>query len=1008
MFQQRNNLFTPIRSTIGKAIQIGEMSVIFSSDEAKELGIDDNNILCEPRVQYSEAANDPRLLDFWPEIVDERILAGNTTYKVDTNQPNLIAPDPVRSPFPDDAPYRSIFALATSNSNDPGISRKLTVRFQLRFKNPELVGGIAFSGYPSLGYTIDKFGRTSSNFGLPREMRISIASLQGLNTSESLFIDADLHYTKQVINYSSGFHFFHVEPTQTKEFTLQMSDFPLLMKKVIIGDSSLKYAQAYGLVIPYLYVYTYQEKAHYHHHVPGGVIGTLGKKDDVTNNSFKQDYLSPIWQRLIPQGSGNNRVNRYQVFPGSSIFRAKRMYEDVNLDRDRFIAREQFVSDPIDPGDKVSLICEQCDETLRSIAGMRLIIPVFDPETSPDTKDRLELKAGLPSREVNIFDKVRIKIYELDFPSGVSPLDAQEADLRKYKHLLAEKTVTRDDLDNLPTDGTAHHDHRSIRFKRASNQQYFEIELENLGTQPGNAVIYSAELIQSAHITLHPKLSRRLQVSRMHFRIVGSDLVEDYAQIGTHGFNFSIERLSGGQPIQQLIAIRSLADLMQSGMARIMSNSRRRAIEFEKSNSYLYTEEDGPRTSPHAKAFPEEANRHNYESRYVQTKNGGWSKVESGEGVTIGDNPIGESYASQEVRTHIEHLYPYTNGFSPDPKYSVPGLIDVNDVSTPWEAAANYLNIGHGFFTDTIGTIGDWFIGENSALIPGPDLVNEQPANPLGSNFEAYWKGLVPPEEPEKIPIVAGMKNVSMSPFSPIAIAHEGVTKLYTGLYQGWQALVNTHNTVFNPSSSNDNEPPPPFDLAALINIGGDMAQAGQLWTALVPPATPAGVLGAIGFNAGNGFNLGGSLGFIGGVSTGSNLITPGFTYSHSFGSQGTITKSASKTGYMKSETVRETIDEGLVETLIQGSEHKRIVERRAVPDTDKKRIKGAEIMWQKELKDIILGTVPLNISFPAMAERSAIPVDEALRVRFGNGIGEDIEADFWFEISETEVRDDF
>ncbi|MGD1917967.1 MAG: hypothetical protein ACFCAD_03225, partial [Pleurocapsa sp.] len=121
---------------------------------------------------------------------------------------------------------------------------------------------------------------------------------------------------------------------------------------------------------------------------------------------------------------------------------------------------------------------------------------------------------------------------------------------------------------------------------------------------------------------------------------MGSDLVEDYAQIGTNGFNFSIERLSGGQPIQQLIAIRSLTDLMQSGMARIMSNSRRRAIEFEKSNVYhhKYTNPGGKDSikTPYQGLFPGEVND-NYQVTESLDRGHYWHKVQSGKETTPED-----------------------------------------------------------------------------------------------------------------------------------------------------------------------------------------------------------------------------------------------------------------------------------------------------------------------------------------------------------------------------------
>ncbi|MGD1917965.1 MAG: hypothetical protein ACFCAD_03215 [Pleurocapsa sp.] len=224
MLQQRNSNFTPLRSTVDEAIDF-EMKLQYSSPAVQQLGMSPQ---IKHRFSYNEAATDNELLNFCPKIleVDDRP-TNNITYKVYPFQDTFISPDPIRHSFPENAPYKSIFAMAKINRDDIALSREVSITFEIRFKDPKLIGGIAFSGYPALGYTIDKFGRTSSNYGLPREMRISIASSHGENNTESEFIDADLHYTKQVINYSSGTHFFHVEPTLTKSFTLQISDFPL-------------------------------------------------------------------------------------------------------------------------------------------------------------------------------------------------------------------------------------------------------------------------------------------------------------------------------------------------------------------------------------------------------------------------------------------------------------------------------------------------------------------------------------------------------------------------------------------------------------------------------------------------------------------------------------------------------------------------------------------------------------------------------------------------------------
>lgn len=975
MFQQHSNTFTPIRSTVGKAVLI-RMEVQHTSIAVQQQGL---NPVIKNRTSIIEAATDEELLKFWPKIRNEAQIGGEITYSADPHQPFLIVPDPVRPPFPkdwphntEDAPYNSIFALATKNSEDDTLSRELSITFRISLLGEtHLIGGIAFSGYPVLSYTIDKFGRTSSNYGLPREMRISIASLESSGTHESKFIDADLHYTKQVINHSSGFHYFHVEPTLTDSFTLQFSDFPLLMKRVLLGSGgSIKYTQAFGLVIPYLYVYTYQEKSHYHHYVPGGVVGAVKSDDSVATRGLLQEHLSPEWQRLITQSGTGKSI--YQLFPASSIFRSGRRYHDNSPTYD-YRASEQFVSDPIKKGESISLICRQCDETIRSIAGIELKIPVFDPKTSTGTEGEIEQQIGLPEKEVNLLDKVGIKIYELDFPTGVSPLDAQKKELRKYKHLLAEKTITKDDTLSLQSSSgpPAQPDQRSIRFKRASNQQYFEIELINLGDQPGNAVVHSAMFIQSAHITLHPKLSRRLQVSRMHFRIVGSDLVEDYSQIGTHGFNFSIERLSGGQPIQQIIAIRSLSDLMQSGMAKIMSNSRRRAVEFEKSNVYHHKynhpgKDTGIPAPPYQNAFPDEVND-NYQFGESLDRNQYWHKVQSGKenypvDHEISDQDFADSTVSQRIKNDSEILNSYQDL-----------LVDINiGKYETYATTESGTHNKHMFPDEDWRSVKGYFqlVESIAELRVGDQIIPTVPEQLLTQFSAKFWNGL----KKENLS-VNGLRNFSLSPGSYFE----------TEYIQDLIDLITGQNADIDLIREFVSRISPPSAIAQLALFGG----------------ISGGISGTVNLSP---FGVGGSTG----VSIGTQSPFPGMNYSTTYGSQGTITQQAQKTAYSYSKTLNEQARASANISSTLAGENKRIIERRAVPNSDQKRIKGAEIMWQGELKDIILGTVPLDISFPALAERDAVSFDEALQVRFGNGIGDDIEVDFWFEIKESEIRDDF
>ena len=65
--------------------------------------------------------------------------------------------------------------------------------------------------------------------------------------------------------------------------------------------------------------------------------------------------------------------------------------------------------------------------------------------------------------------------------------------------------------------------------------------------------------------------------------------------------------------------------------------------------------------------------------------------------------------------------------------------------------------------------------------------------------------------------------------------------------------------------------------------------------------------------------------------------------------------------------------------------------------------------MWQGELVDIITGAIPLNFTLPASASKMHFrTTDDSLRVRFGSGVGKSITVDFWFDITEEVVGDDY
>ena len=175
------------------------------------------------------------------------------------------------------------------------------------------------------------------------------------------------------------------------------------------------------------------------------------------------------------------------------------------------------------------------------------------------------------------------------------------------------------------------------------------------------------KLVQSAHVSVHPRAARSQQVRTLNFRIIGPNLAEDYALLGNEGFNFSIERFVAGERKSVLFRANSLMDLLHTGAAKIFSNARRRAVEFQKSEIYPAYENDfikyrvpgefevdgGIKFTP------------NYEKRYSESRLEGWRRSETGENVEGHEKWIGrsrpgkfESFGTQELRTHSQILFP--------------------------------------------------------------------------------------------------------------------------------------------------------------------------------------------------------------------------------------------------------------------------------------------------------------------------------------------------------------
>jgi len=138
-------------------------------------------------------------------------------------------PLPLPRPFNDNDNVVSFFAISKKKATTD-VSRKLSARFSITLPEKFLLGGICFGGFPYLPYSRPKMqlkGENSSNFGLPREVRLTCLGGTADEKDSSFafdFLDAEISATKQDIVSHAGFHFLGIDPTLTNVLTVHFSD----------------------------------------------------------------------------------------------------------------------------------------------------------------------------------------------------------------------------------------------------------------------------------------------------------------------------------------------------------------------------------------------------------------------------------------------------------------------------------------------------------------------------------------------------------------------------------------------------------------------------------------------------------------------------------------------------------------------------------------------------------------------------------------------------------------
>lgn len=1003
MFQ--NSLF-PLRTIVGDAVPIENVSNIrkvFESEESRNSRIEYEFSL---KPSITDTVEDPHYSRYLPRFTvnGQIILPGE-------GMDRLPAP-PAPLSFANNAEVISFFALAQDEVTTD-VSRKLSVRFSIKLPEEFLVGGICFGGFPYLPYSRIKTvsaGENSSNFGLPREIRLTCLGRSGDTKGSSpfdQFLDAEISATRQEIVSHSGLHYLCIDPTLTDSLTVYFSDYPTILREVQVGrrkngksgkkvKNEVESKESYGFIIPYFYVFEYQEKTRYRPTVSAGILGTTTNNIDPDNGDILKKVID---HKYIVSNLDLGNLGNYFDFTAASIFGQQRDYiiRDAFYDGENSKGQEQerleecFISQKIEPGKKVVLYIEQGEEYERCIAGLKAYFP-FIPEISleedvekfsaqirelfpnsqvdfsglldnvprEDLENYLRQLIKIP-QDIDFCEKIGIKVYELDPVEGISPLKV-ELD-SKYATLLSESVI--DELSEIYLALFL----EGIRFVRPSNSRYFAIELTNLDDKAGQFVIKSLRLIQSAHVSVHPRAAKTQQVRTLNFRIIGANLAEDYALLGDEGFNFSIERFVAGERKSVLFRANSLMDLLHTGAAKIFSNVRRRAVEFEMVENFR--EVKGQQEAYQVKKFDQDNFAGtNFENRETDNNNISWRSIESGKDVSwsmdkgIPNFEEFENYSGSEIRSRNEQIS---------------SLLDPSFDS--FENLRNQLQTLIGDLAG--GSLMDFSTASNNVF-----------RNQTNNGFGGIWKPFQKfGFNQNNLPSLQGYQTLNIPPYFLNIL--DSIDTILSTISLDISSLDFDTSLSIRSAAIDDL-----IAKLALVN-GVSIGLSGGVGASLSEAAVVALALAGVPIPLIPSLSAGASL------SINSNLTTA--LRSSTNGAVGSIAQSGQELKYSLNRSKQEGYDNNISHTEANEAEQKRIVTRRELLNRDKERVRGAEVMWQGELVDIITGAIPLNFTLPATASKMHFRTsDDSLRVRFGSGVGTSLSVDFWFDLTEEIVKDDY
>jgi hypothetical protein len=913
--------FMPLRTTVGPVIPLTDVQIVDHAPELAGLEMAVTTVGTPP-THYAK---------FQPD----RLLRGSTGLAPGDGVATFPAPGQVP------ADLQTVMRRAFNLFDDflrvmvvgPSVTAttqaKLWIELELTLSAKggcPVLGGIVYGGYPHLPYYVTPYGANSANFGLPREIRVSWDGHMGEG-----FLDDEMAVVQQETTSHSGVHLLATGPVRTEKIRIRLADFPTILRSVGRTGGRQALREVWGILIPYLGVFAYQEDVRFAPPVAAGLLAAIqlpaqGDGGYLDPSQLSSTQAAQVAATAADQVYASTSPNQYFPLSAAALFTGGRSYL-INIAGRQEQMPECFISGALGAGDQVRLYFAQSEEHRRCLGGLTL--------TGPEDK----IVNWFTNESGGEFE---LAIYELDPVEGVSPL-APERDPSqdKYSLLLYRRRQLNFDDRTL-----------KCAFVRPSTAR--NLVAVFTCTKPGRLALKALQLVQSAHVHVAPRPARSRRLRQMHFRLVGPHLAEDYARLGREGFKFSIEHVVSGEVKEVLFEARTLSDLLQLTGVRLYANQR-----------YLETTTD----------VSQEVNEtlpNSFEHRATQVGSHGWRRSQSGAGVSwtpvdtpvrlqqYTDNPGAGSFATRsnsETRSKTEHL---------------------------------------GFLADATPLVNTLNVLESMLQLPPNTIVSAPPANALtlgtgwGAAAGQMWEGV----PAGALGNINGLLNLSTPPIS-----------LPATVYQ------------------------------TLINIFSDPAGTAANLPTLIAglPLSAFLLFNGVSF----GINAGGSVGGSVGVTVSGNLggsvstsqLLPTVTRTSATGATGSISYQATRTGKSYAQSLNDGYDESESYTDYQGGVHRRKVTRNLFqPGTVRDRTAGVQFQWQEQVMDVVVGSVPLSLTLPALADKVYAQRDEWVRVRFGNGMRDglrplpavvthvplqcngatDLVMDVWFDLKEEVVRDDY